>query len=264
MQKENILKEIKIPEDRLLVAKLLDKIEERNTKNKIVVTDFMNLHEKRVCELVLRGENVERYVIAGGYEEAERAVIILYPAKLDEEYLKLTQWICIIRIKFQNKKEKYSHREYLGGLMKLGLKRKKIGDILVFEDGADIIVKSEISNFLIGELGKLKRFDNAIIEYKEITEVRKNVSNKEELQIIVSSFRVDTIIAELLHSSRTKACSYIKECRIIINGLICENGAKKLIIGDIITIRGKGRYIISEEMGYTKKDNVRLRVLKYC
>ena len=35
----------------------------------------------------------------------------------------------------------------MGGIVKLGMKREKVGDILVSDDGADIIVKQKYQNY---------------------------------------------------------------------------------------------------------------------
>ena len=65
------------------------------------------------------------------------------------ENIDYNEYISVIRINLSNKiTDKYNHRIYLGALMKLGLKREKIGDILIDDDGADLIVCKEISDFL--------------------------------------------------------------------------------------------------------------------
>ncbi len=67
----------------------------------------------------------------------------------------------------------------------------------------------------------------------------------------------------MLHISRSKVSTLINEERVIINGIICKNGAKQIKIGDKITIRGKGRFEIMQEKGLTKKDNIIIEILKF-
>ena len=75
----------------------------------------------------------------------------------------------IIRIKLPNDlKGKYEHRNYLGALIKLGIKREKIGDILVRDDGADIIIKSDIAEYTKNDLKTLTRFQKSNIEIENI------------------------------------------------------------------------------------------------
>lgn len=265
MQKQEILKSYSEEEDKLLVAKIIDKIKERDCRNKIATTDFLNLHERGICQELLNKQKITNYIFFGGYEEAERNILILYPDKLEKDYMikQLENWLAIIRITLPKYNESYSHREYLGGIMKLGLKREKIGDIIVLEDGADVIVKTDISDFLKQELVKLTRFHKSTIEEKSISEIRSNISKTEEISIIIPSYRIDAVVSEVLRISRSRANDIIEEERIFINGFLQKNGAKTIKIGDKITVRGKGRFEILEEVGSTKKENIRIKILKY-
>ena len=265
MQKQEILKNYTEQEDKLLASKLLDRINERDLRNKIATTEFLNIHEKSICEEILKKEKISNYIFTGGFEDAERAILILYPDKLDESYIKteLANWLSVIRITLPKYNETYTHREYLGGIMKLGIKREKVGDIVVLENGADIIVANDIAEFLKQELANLTRFSKSKIEIKNIYELRIAESKTEEETIIVPSYRLDVIVGEALRTSRSKASNLIDEERVFINSSICKNGAKIAKIGDKITVRGKGRFVIKEELGATKKDNIRIKILKY-
>lgn len=265
MQKQEILKSYPDAEDKLLVSKLLDKITERDTRNNIVATDFLNMHEKAILREVLKMENAQNYLFTGGFPEAEREVLILFPDKLEEEYVKtqIGNFITIIRITLPKYNEQYTHREYLGGIMKLGIKREKIGDIIVSKNGADVIVSVDIADFLRQELANLTRFSKSIIEQKAITELNQAEMQVEEIAIIVPSYRVDAVVSEVLRISRSKTSDIIDEERVFLNGTICKKGSKAVKMGDKITVRGKGRFEIGEELGSTKKDNVRIKILKY-
>ena len=112
----------------------------------------------------------------------------------------------LIRIKLPNDlKGKYQHKNYLGAIMKTGIKREKVGDILTREDGADIIVQADIAEYLSDELSKLTRFSKSKIEIIEIDELLINSNKKEEINIMVQSIRIDSIVSELIKTSRTKA-----------------------------------------------------------
>lgn len=142
------------------------------------------------------------------YGRAERTCLILYPEKLDEEIVRRTYKMIfkLIRIKLPNDlKGKYQHKNYLGAIMKTGIKREKVGDILTREDGADIIVQADIAEYLSDELSKLTRFSKSKIEIIEIDELLINSNKKEEINIMVQSIRIDSIVSELIKTSRTKA-----------------------------------------------------------
>lgn len=265
MQKQEILKNYPMQEDKLFIAKVLDKINERDCRNKIATTDFLNLHERSICEKLLNVQKINNYIFYGGTEETERTMLILYPDKLEKEYImkQLENWITVIRITLPKYNNSYTHREYLGGIMKLGVKREKIGDIIVLEDGADIIIKKDIVDFLLQELENLTRFQKSKIEEKSIYNVRKTMAKNEERIIIVPSYRLDVIIGETFKISRSKVNDIIDEERAFINSMLCRNGAKFLKLGDKITVRGKGRFEILEETGNTKKENIRIKILLY-
>ncbi len=265
MNKQEILKSYPDEEDKLLVAKLLDKIVDRDTRNNVVATDFLNMHEKSIVKEVLKTTNTQNYFFTGGFLEAEREILMLFPDKLEEEYVKkqIGNFVTIIRIILPKYNEEYSHREYLGGLMKLGIKREKIGDIIVCKNGADIITTVEIADFLKQEIGKLTRFSKATIEKKGIADLNQAEMNVEELSIIVPSYRIDAIVSEVLRISRGKASDIIDEERVFLNGVICKKGSKFAKNGDKITVRGKGRFEIGAELGSTKKDNVRINIKRY-
>ena len=121
----------------------------------------------------------------------------------------------------------------------------------------------DIVKFLADEIGNLTRFSKSKIEIKSIYDVKKTDSQKEENIVIVPSFRIDAIVAEVAHLSRSKVSEIIDEERVFINGMICKNGAKQANIGDKITVRGKGRFEIVEELGNTRKENIRIKIIKY-
>ncbi|MBO5478763.1 MAG: hypothetical protein J6A04_03495 [Clostridia bacterium] len=266
MDKQEILKNYKKEEDRLLVSKMLDKIVLCAKRNKIQNTDFLDERQKSVLEKVLHRIGIENYIIFGGFDETERNTIIFYPEKWNKEiveknYDSIMQVIGIVLP--SELKGKYIHRDYLGGLMKLGLKREKIGDIVVWEEGADIIVLKEIVPFLEQHLSTLTRFQKAGIIVKLISNIHPVNIQKEKIEITVSSMRLDNIVSELAKTSRTKAEEIIRQERVVVNYETVTKDSKILKIGDKITIRGKGKFEIKEMIGNTKKGRTILNIEKY-
>lgn len=267
MDKQLILNKYSKPEDKLLISKMLDKIELSKSKNKIENTDFLDMYQKHLLEKILKQEKVENYIISGGTEETERNIIVFYPEKLKEvvnQNNKKILPITCIRINLPKEMYgKYSHRDYLGGLMKLGIKREKIGDIFVSHDGADILILDEISKFLLNNISSLTRFSKSKIEKISIEYIRKKEINKEELKIIVSSMRLDCVVSELLKTSRGNAEEIIKEQRVFVNFENVNKLTKQIKENDLITVRGKGRFEITKIEGTTRNDRVKLIVNKY-
>ena len=157
----------------------------------------------------------------------------------------------------------YSHRNYLGGIVKLGMEREKVGDIFVFEDGADILILDEISKFLLNNISSLTRFSKSDIEIVNIDDIREKKIEKEELKIIVPSMRLDAIVSELLRTSRGKAEEIINEQRVFVNFENVDKLTRQIKEKDLITVRGKGRFEIVAVEGTTRNGRIKLIVNKF-
>ena len=257
MEKQEILKEYKKQEERILLAQILDKINFTKTRNKIENTDFLNMYEINTVEKFLSKINYKNYSFWGGEELSERKILITYTENLDKSIIEKNyeNILSIIRIELpQEEKGKYTHRNYLGGIMKLGIERNKIGDILVREEGADIIVIKQVTKFLLQQLPTLKRFEKSKISEHNIKELKKVELKTEYIKIIVPSLRLDNFVSDLAKTSRNKATELIKEERIFVNGQCETKVSKKINIGDTITIRGKGRFVVKEHAGITRNN----------
>lgn len=287
MEKQEILKQFPKQEDKLLISKIIDKLKFVNNKNQVQYTDFLDTYQQSIVikALSLIGEN--KYVLDGGYDEAERKVLFMYPEKLkdiflnenlNEEYneniiqnfnLKenntvINQNVKVISIILpQDLQGTYHHSEYLGGIMKLGIKREKIGDIIVNETGADILVLDEMADYLKLHLQDLTRFQKAEILIKEISELTILPTKKEEIVILIPQMRLDVVISEILHMSRSKADEIISEERVFVNYELKTKNATMLKQGDILTVRGKGKFEIGEVLSQTSKGKLRLQVNRY-
>lgn len=266
MNKTEILNDYKNEEERLLIANCLDKLEFSKSRNKIEYTDFLNLHEQDIVDKLFKKLKIETYYFFGGVEEAERKVLIIYPEKLTEEMARKnhTKIMQVVTIKLPNDLEdEYDHRTYLGAIMKVGIKREKIGDIFVRNLGADIFVKEETKNSLIQELKTLTRFQKAEIEEKDISLVKKAEVAKVEITVIVASLRLDSIVSSLARTSRNKAIEILNQERVFLNFQNETKASKQVKVGDCITIRGKGRFEFREISGNTKKGRYVIKIDKY-
>lgn len=266
MNKQEILEEYKNKEDKLLLAKVVDKIEFLKSRNKIVSSDFLNLYEQELIDKFLKRIKFKNYYFFGGVIEAERKMLILYPEKLTEELARKnhSKIISVININLPIElEEEYDHRRYLGAIIKLGIQREKVGDIFVRSDGAQIIVKNEIQNFLISNLGSLTRFSSAEIELQDITQLKQSNVQKIEITEIVASLRLDNIVASLARTSRNKAIEILEQERVFINFKNEIKPSKQVKVGDMITIRGKGRFEFKEISGSTRKGRYVIKIDKY-
>ena len=250
-------------EGKILIAKVLDKLKFAENRNRIEATDFLDLREQAIVKEMLELRNSNIYKCWGGYEDAERNIIVF---SNNLEFIKqeeINDLLSIIRITLPNNLiGQYEHRIYLGGLMKLGIKREKIGDIIVRKDGADIIVKKDLAEYLQNNLKGLTRFQKSNIEIKNIEELIYIKPEKQIIKINVPSMRLDCIVGELARCSRNDANKLLEAERVFVNFKEEIRSSKNVNEGHFITIRGKGRFKINKVVGTTKKGRISLEIEK--
>ena len=252
--------------DKLVIAKLMDKINLCKTRNKIVNTEFLTTYQRDIIQRELNKNKVKNYIFFGGYDDAEGQILVIYPEKLGEEIAKSSLKNILKAIKIVLPKElegRYNHRDYLGSVMKTGLNRNRIGDIIVHENGAYIIVLEENTEYIKDFLKGLTRFAKAQVEVVDYTEIEIREAEFDEIQITVSSWRLDNIVSEMIKLSRSKTDELLQIEKIFVNSRIETKGSKLVKVNDIIAIRGKGKFIIAEELGTNKKGKNVILIKKY-
>lgn len=195
-----------------------------------------------------------------------RKIVIFYPEHFSKEMLQknYNNIINVLEINLPEQLyQKYTHRDYLSALIKLGINREKIGDIIVSQQGANIILLKEIIEYTNQNILNLMRFSKSKINIKQIENLNIIQTQKEEIKIIVPSLRIDNIVAQIAKTSRNKANELIAQERVLVNYETITKNSKIVKEKDIITIRGKGKFQIIEQIGQTKKDNKILKIEKY-
>ena len=266
MQKSAILQKYSNSEDKLLVSKVLDKLKFCETRNQITNTNFVDIRQKNILIALLESIDFSNYIYYGGFDNAERTMFIFYPEKLTENIVMENIDNIMTCINIELPKElwnTYTHRNYLGGIMKLGIEREKIGDIIVSDSGANVITCTDFSNSLTDLLFSLKRFSKSKINIISTQAIKSPEIKKEEITLIVPSLRLDSIVANLAHTSRNKALELILSERVLVNFETATKSSKLLNYGDIITIRGKGRFEICSLKATSKNGNLIVVVNKF-
>lgn len=257
----------KAEDDKLFFAKLEDKYRFCENKNKIQITDFLDLRKQSLVFRYVKDKKITNYMFVGGMDKAERKLCVFYPKKIEDirEKINWNEYINVIRITLPNEMiGQYDHRIYLGALMKLGVTRDKIGDIVVDENGADIIIKPDILKFILNSILSLTRFSKSKVEQILLENIRMVDIKKETITIIIPSMRIDNIVSELAKCSRTKANEILQEEKVLVNYEIIQKSSKEIKQGDLMTIRGKGKFEIKSIAGNTKSGRILLNVERYC
>lgn len=248
-------------EDKLIMAIAEDKLNQCYNNYMITNTAFLDMRQQSVCKKALINNAEIKGFFYGGYLDAERRMAVFIPNYVDvnEERALYKYFIdneennplALIRVKHSGYKE-LSHRDYLGSLLGLGIKRESIGDIIVSKKGADIIVLREMAEFL------LTNYDKAGRTYLEIRlEKIENIiipeGHVEEKSDTVASLRIDNVMASAFGLSRSNATNAIKSGLVFINNLQIEKPEKMVSQGDKLVLRGKGKVILKEIGGSTRK-----------
>lgn len=265
MDKVNELSKEQKNEDKVLIANVLDKIKNSQKRNSFENTNFLNMREQALIKNILLMRKFENYEFFGGVEQAERKILFIYSEKVmqyEAEKLKIkNEKIKCLNIDLPKEEYgKYTHKTYLGAIMKLGIKREMIGDIIYTNQGAQIIFENDIEKFLLSNIPLLTRFKKAKIEISDINTIKFIKPQTETRRIVVPSMRLDAIISEIARCSRNTANDLLKQEKIFLNFKEEIIGSKKVKEGDIISIRGKGRFKVNKILNETRNQKLALEI----
>ncbi|QEK11981.1 hypothetical protein FQB35_06135 [Crassaminicella thermophila] len=257
INKEVLIKHIKKHEERQLIMKTLNKVESVLKSHTIRCTDFYDPYQISLCIPILENIMDIKYVIEGGYEKAERKVIIIYP-----EYMSLDEKNCpisAIKISGKFQEEDLTHRDFLGAILGLGLKREKIGDILVGDRQANIIAFKELNDFIRLNLEKISKY-KVTVEESSFHDLIKVQEDFKLVYTTVASLRLDTIAGAGFGESRNAIARLISNDRAKVNFKPVNQPSYILNEGDIISFKGKGRIILDTIGNKTKKDRYKVLI----
>jgi RNA-binding protein YlmH len=223
------------------------------------LTDFLDPREQEIVSSVI-GENTDvKLSFLGGIGETERKRGLLYPEYFqpEKEDFKLT----LFEVQYASKFVNLDHRQVLGSLMSLGLKRSKFGDIRFLQDIVQLVCASEIADYLKANFQEIGRAKISLKE-KNLDELIPQVEEVQELVITVSSLRLDVVGATIHNVSRQKMQPLITNGHVKVNWKTVESASFECREGDTLSVRGYGRSKVAVIEGKTKKDKWRIVVHK--
>ena len=155
------------------------------------------------------------------------------------------------------------HREILGSLIGLGLKRDVLGDIVLLSDTeAVVFIKKSIAAYIIENLSKIGKTSCTVSE-KKSTFLSLPSPKTEKITITIASERLDCFVDAVTNLSREKSSTLVKDGKVFINQVNCQNPSAKIKIGDKISIRGFGKFVVEAAAGQSRKGKLRFQILKY-
>lgn len=260
MQRDHIDKIAHTPVDRLLLAKLWDKIQSGLRKNIPVSTCFLSPREQEMSRYLFG--SLEGLHAIGGFPEAERKMLCWLPDYLDENALQSddSPLVCL-RASFWDG-DTPSHRDFLGALMGAGIGRETVGDICVGSGCCDFFVTAEIAPYIQQNLLSAGRAKLSV-QMLPLDQVCIAQPKTVQIQDTVASLRLDSVISSGFRIGRSAAAQYISAGKVAIDGLPCEKPDKWIPEGAKISVRGLGKIKLRSVNGQTKKGRISLVIDRY-
>ena len=216
-------------------------------------TDFLNLYEQNILHDTLRNFPQAAWRTFGGYDQAERQMAAFLPDAFSYEEAKPEYPIACLRIRPKNSRfaETLTHRDILGALMNLGIDRCKTGDIPVLQEEAYLFCHESLGEMVCRELTRIRRTSVVCSLCREADFTY--TPRTETVTGSISSLRLDALLSVAFQSSRSSLLSLIQEGKVFVNGRLITSNAFIPKEGDLVSVRGLGRFRYLGAGGQTKK-----------
>lgn len=260
MDRRNIEKIAQTPEDRVLLARVWDKISAGMRREIFANTAFLSPRELEMTRYLFG--DAQGLHSFGGYADAERRMLVYLPEYLDESCLTSedSPVVCLRAVFYEG--DSPSHRDFLGALMGAGIARETVGDICVSKGSCDFFVTAEIAPYILQEFTSAGR---TRLRLAAIPMDQVQIPEPETRQIrdTLASLRLDSVISSGFRVGRSTASDYVNAGRCAINGLPCTKGDKAVSQGDKISVRGLGKIRLTAVNGQTKKGRISVVIDRY-
>lgn len=255
MDKQRLTSYIKDIELKNKMFKVIDKANGSLKNYDVRQTDFLNPYEVKNAISILNSNGDIKYTVDGGYKDAERSVLFIYPYYM--EYEQVEDTLKFIQIEGNFKFKDVSHKDYLGAILNLGIKREKIGDIIIHDSFCQVIVSADICDFIVMNLNKVSRNNVNVFEICK-DKLTPSKSSFKETTFTVSSDRLDCIISGIYNISRQDSLKYINQERVYVNYEKITTSSKLINEKSLISVRGRGRAEVVKIGEVTKKGRIKV------
>lgn len=260
MDRSNIEKIAHTPEDKLLLAKIWDKINVGLRKNIMASTCFLTPRELEMTRYLFG--DTEGLSSFGGYPDAERQMLVFLPEYLEESALmdEDSPVVCLRATFYEG--DSPSHRDFLGALMGAGIARETVGDICVSKGSCDFFVTAEIAPYILQNFTSAGR-TKLHLEAIPLSQVLIPEAETKQIKDTLASLRLDSVIATGFRIGRSLAAQHISAGKAAINGLPCEKPDKVVEEGAKISVRGLGKIKLTAVNDQTKKGRISVVIDRY-
>lgn len=252
-------------DNELLTARLDDCVAACADSYLLTNTNFLDIYQQSTATQYLSRKKGIKYDFYGGFAECERKVVVFLPDYAEdisyiEENPELSP-IVSLKISKDNFSE-LSHRDYLGAIMALGIKREMLGDIVVSDKGCVVAVMRSVAVYIRENLKTVGR-GSVKVEISDAFENAASDTGFEVKRCYVSSMRLDGVIAAAFNMSRNTAAERIKRGEVLMNGVVTSKPDVKVPFGAKLVIHGLGKVMVEEDAGITRKGRQAFLIKKY-
>ena len=230
--------------------RLCDLADNTTRTNRQNSTTFLTPAEIAEAKRFCHARRDVRYIFSGGFDGAERMRLFFLPDYISEEDFPLEDNIAAIYAKcpFGNP----SHRDWLGSLMGLGIKRETVGDILALGDEGYILCTPQIADFICDNLTKIGRLG---VKCREVplSDIRVPEPVFDVVSGTVASLRADTVLSLAFGISRTKVSDLIRDGKFSLDHTEELSPSREICEGALLSLRGYGRAKLAGIGGMSKK-----------
>lgn len=240
-------------EEHELIDQLIDKCYRANDQFAPVLTSFLDPRGQYILNVVVGSfQDLEVTFYGGPYAERQRAIIAPDYFQAEVEDFE----IILFEIDYPQKFVTLQHQHVLGTIMSLGIERDQLGDIVV-DNRIQFTLTKQLESYIILELNKIK---GATVKLNAlpIKDMIQSVENWHSSETTVTGLRLDVVLKEMIRKSRSISKQLIEKKRVKVNHTIIDSADFQLDKGDLLSIQGYGRAMITDIGGKTKKDKVRI------
>ncbi len=239
-------------EERILISRVMDLCNRCERYGAVTYTPFLNPREIKLAKDCCKGSFFVRY--NGGYADAERVMMAFCPYEDDVAVFPLTA----VKISVKDGRV-FSHRDYLGALLSLGIKREKLGDIIVRDDFAVVFCETVVAEYVCLNLDKVA---SSYVKCEEIDDV-SGLSLERNFQVksvTVASMRIDGVLSSATVMSREESAAAINRGYVQLNYETVKSVSAQVKDGDVISARGYGKMQIETTGETTRKGRIKVNI----
>lgn len=248
-------------EEDFLKKRIRDLANQSYQTGQYTYTSFLRQAEQELFFQMEREPEMEKGMLFGGAEGCERQVLRFG----DEESLGYDAGfpICCIEIApaLPRFSDSLSHRDYLGALMNLGIERNTLGDIVQRENTAYLFCLDKVADYIVENLDRIKHTSVKCRRQEQLPDAVK--PQRETVKLVVPSLRLDVVLAKLYHLSRSQSIRLFQERKVFVNGRLTEGNSTALREGDVVSVRGYGKFQCGVVAGETRKGKQNLQISRY-